>query len=350
MKAVSQFEANLLHLLHGFLRRVPRQQVRLLAQESLPRPDCLSRAAVELVKEALAKGCVQILAEQGGWRRERHLRRERAVEGRLWERTPPSELGLQFSRRTMEFLIWITSVRLEEARTTVAVAPEELTPADCLLFYLAYDALLLPERAARLGAHPVFFRGVLCRLAFAGNFARSPQDDVPDFLPWTAGPGACILEALQPELANRLIQGERRKGQLKDGQTMRAVGEDQVRVLEAFLQAVDQAQRPDLARFLLLAAADLLPEGVTAEAWVGSLTSAGARLADRAETYRAALAFPRLLLRLRQWAQRAGGVGFLDEGYAASQLWKADWERLEGDGLCRRAEAVIRQVDPMRQT
>ena len=39
-----------------------------------------------------------------------------------------------------------------------------------------------------------------------------------------------------------------------------------------------------------------------------------------------------------------------DETYAASQLWKADWERFQDDDVTERAQNIIRQLDPMRQT
>ena len=45
----------------------------------------------------------------------------------------------------------------------------------------------------------------------------------------------------------------------------------------------------------------------------------------------------------------ARGVGYFDEGYAASQLWKADWEQVQGDLMVERAHAIVRQLDPMRQ-
>src|SRR5947209_5453334 len=79
--------------------------------EPPPPPACLSRPAVRLVKDALAKGCVFLLARRGGWRVERHLRGGRVAEGRLWQRTPPAELGLTFSRHALEFLVWITAAR-----------------------------------------------------------------------------------------------------------------------------------------------------------------------------------------------------------------------------------------------
>ena len=83
--------------------------------------------------------------------------------------------------------------------------------------------------------------------------------------------------------------------------------------------------------------------------WVGSLQApAGARLADRAATYRAATAFLRSLDRMAAWTTRARRVGYFDEGYAASQLWLADWERCDGDARLARAREIIRHLDPLK--
>jgi len=73
-------------------------------------------------------------------------------------------------------------------------------------------------------------------------------------------------------------------------------------------------------------------------------------LADRAETYRGALAFLRVLPRLQQWERRARSVGYFDEGYKASQLWKDEWEHHGGDALAERAQTIIKALDPMKQT
>jgi hypothetical protein len=99
----------------------------------------------------------------------------------------------------------------------------------------------------------------------------------------------------------------------------------------------------------LRAAAQLLGPYAEAGLWVGGLQSAGPRLADRAETYQAALAFVRQTARLQAWERRARTVGYFDEGYAAAQLWKADWEQYGGDALTERARAATQQLDPMRQ-
>jgi hypothetical protein len=53
--------------------------------------------------------------------------------------------------------------------------------------------------------------------------------------------------------------------------------------------------------------------------------------------------------RLQGWERRARSVGYWDEGYQASQLWKDDWERFLGEDQHGRAQAIVRQMDPMRQ-
>ena len=352
MNVVSRFEANLLRLLNVFLRRAPAEQARPLATAGAKAPPCLSRTAVALVRDALAKGTVHLLARGGGWRRERFLRGERPAEGRLWERTAPAELGLTFTGEALAFLIWVTAA---DAKAPGATPWEPgaggLAVGDLVLLYFAYAALreaglhgdlALPSRAA-------FFRHGLCRLAFPEDFGGAGAGESPDFVPWTVGVGAGVLEALQPELAARWLHVEGDKENVADFAVMRAVGRSQECVLGAFLKAADAADRHDLARFLLEAAAGLLTPGATPGNWVGALaTVAGQRLADRAETHRAATAFLRQLDRLKAWEGRARATGYLDEGYHAGQLWLADWERFDGDALHARAGAIVRHLDPLK--
>ena len=63
-----------------------------------------------------------------------------------------------------------------------------------------------------------------------------------------------------------------------------------------------------------------------------------------------ATVFLRQLERLRGWARRARGTGYFDEGYAAAQLWLADWEAHGGDDLCARAQGILQALDPLRMT
>ena len=352
MQNVTRFEASLLRLLYYFLRREPPERALPLVEERVKPPPCLSRPAVRLVQEALAKGCTFLLAQRGGWREERHLRGEKAVSGRLWERTPPAELGLKFSRQSLAFLIWITSAQPKDKEGAWQPPHDQLTPADLLLLFYAHEGLR--ETVETLGAPKLRERAPysqhgLCWLAYPEDYANVPARAEPDFAPWTSGLGACILEAMQPELALRWVQVESSKERLAEPARMRELGHSQDRVLSAFLNAVEKAGRRDLARFLLRAAANLLTAGAHPGMWTGALNMAGQRLADRAATYQAAVAFLRWLDRPAGWARWARSVGYFDEEYPAAQLWLADWEEYQGDVVHERAHAIIRNLDPMRQ-
>jgi hypothetical protein len=350
-RIVSRFEANLLRILHFFLRREPAASAEPLIFSRRPRPRCLSRTAARLVEEALAKGCVSLLARASGWRRERHLRAGRVAEGRLWERTPPEELALSFSGHALGFLLWITAEDPAEQKGRWRLPPvEQMTFGDQLLAYYAFDALGRTEAGQALPPPSALAGHALCRLAYPEVAFGPDAEGAPDFLPWTAGVGACILEVLQGELAARWLDVERRKPTLTDWRRMLAVGRRQDQVLDAFLGAVHRAGRLDLARFLLRVLANLLLPDREAQArdWTGGLQGGGPRLADRAETNRAALVLLRQADRFWRWEQEARGVAFFDENYAASQLWKGDWERWHGEALHRRAQAVLHEVEPLQ--
>jgi hypothetical protein len=230
--------------------------------------------------------------------------------------------------------------------------PGQLTTGDQALLYYAYAALRGGDAPPELGLvrRPAFLRHGLCRLAFPEDFAGAADDEPPDFAPWTGAPGACVMEALQSDLAIRWAEVEGGKEREADYARMRALGASQELVLGAYLEAVERAGRLDLARFVLQAAARVLPAAAAAPMWVGGLRApAGTRLADRAETYRAATAFLRALDRVAAWTARARQTGYFDEGYAASQLWLADWERYGGDARLARAREVVRHLDPLVQ-
>ncbi|HEY7329738.1 MAG TPA: hypothetical protein VH592_19040 [Gemmataceae bacterium] len=352
MQSVSRFEANLLRLLWYFLRREPPERALPLLETQSAAPLCLHRNAIRLIQDTLAKGCVLLLARRGGWRRERFLRGERVVEGRLWERTPPVELGLTFSAHTLSFLIWITANRPSDTARPWVVPEDELTLGDRLLLYFAHEGLRSVAEGlgvSVLWTQEPFVRHALCWLAFPEDYTVVPTGVRPNLAPWTNGAGAYMLEALQPELARRWIEVESSKERITDPQAMRALGLSQERVLTAFLDAIEQARRMDLARFLLQAAAVLLGPHAHAGMWSAKLNLTGQRVADRAAIYQAATTFLRTLDRLQTWERRARGVGYFDEGYAASQLWKADWEQVQGDRLIERARAIVQQLGPMRQ-
>jgi hypothetical protein len=353
MKVVNLFEANLLRILHYLLRHASVEQARQGLETSLQAPPCLNRGAIELVQDTLAKGTMLLLARAGGWRCERFLRGPTVFEGRLWERTAPADLALSFSGASLEFLIWITSVNPEKTREVVwKPNPETLTLGDHLLLSFAFSALHQDNWHRRLDLvhRPVFCRHPLCRLAFPEDFGGATAQRV-DFLPWVEGSAAWVLETVQSELANHWLEIERGKENIVDPAEMRALGNSQEAILTAYLDAIESAQRLDLARFLLQAAASLLGSAgePSARSWTGALHfPAGVRLAERSDTYRAALAFLRALDRLAGWTHRARSVGYFDEGYAAAQLWLADWERWNGDHIHARAQVIVRQTDLLK--
>jgi hypothetical protein len=352
-RRVSAFEADLLTILRYFLRREPQRHALARILEARERPRCLGRNAVRLVKDSLAKGCVLVLCrgphwqrEGNGWKTECYLRDGRPREGRLWERTPPQEMGLRFSWATLEFLLWITATQPDDPKSRGPdVSEKGLTPADWLLFYLAYTALRETPLGASVRTWPVFVRNPLCRLAFPQEFPRVTKPI--DFAPWTKGLPGCILEALQSELTAAWVTTDSRRGQIASWQAMQEWGRAQERDLSAFLSATETAGRRDLARFLLRALSLAVTAEATAKRWVAGLATAGPRLLDRTETYRCALILVRQLDRLRGWAASARAVGYFDEGYAVAQLWLTDWEHYQGDMLAQRAQALQRQLESM---
>jgi hypothetical protein len=346
-RVVSPFEGKLLRVLHCFLGQVPLEQALPVVAEQAARPPALSRACVELVQESLAKGCLLFLARAGGWRRDRFLRDGQPRNGRIWDRSPPEELALDFSRHALEFLIWITAQKPADTEPPLRLSDAELTPADRLLLFLAYEALRDTEAATPLRAKPAFSTHGLLRLSFPDDYAGTSAE--PDFGPWVVGLGAAILEALQPWLAARWVRLVRGQAHVGDWPALAAQGTEEERVLSALTAAAEKANRPDLTRFILHAAGTLLTPELPANAFFAGLQGTGPpKLADRLEVHRRALALPRHLERLQAWERRARGVGFLDEDYAVSQLWKSDWERLNGDALTDRARALVKQVEPLK--
>jgi hypothetical protein len=349
--AVPRFEYNLLRILRFLLGQMPAEQAATLVYNwFLPPPPCLSRTCVRLAKDMLAKGLVIHLVRAGGWRRERFLRGNQPVEGRVWERVPLDVRRLEFGEHTLRFLVWLTAEKPTDSIDEWDAPPAERTAADELFLAMAFDALRpLQDVFQSLSAKSAFRANPLCWLLSPGDFATD-EPAPPVFDPWLTGSRAAILECLQPVLTQRWIRSERSKGQISDWKRMRQQGRAEHATLTAFLAAAEKAGRPDLVRFVLRAAAAVLTGNEPTPAfWTGGLQVTGPpRLADRLETQRAALALPRQLETLQRWERRARAVGYWDEDYPTSQLWKADWEAAGGDDLAARARRVLEQLEPLR--
>lgn len=349
-KQVSPFEFNLLRILRFFLGHFPVDQGIQLLRTSLPRPPCLAATAVDLIKDSLGKACVLFLVRSGGWRDDRYLRNGTPEGGRVWQRIPLEERDLEFSSHVVEFLFWATSEKVHETKTAWEAPAQELTPADELFFWLVFSACRPdPDIVAVLRHKNAFARNPFCWLAFPGEMSETEQPSPPDFRPLFSGLRAVMLECLQTDLYNRWTRSERSKAQIGEWTRLRQQGKAEYAALQAFLQAAQEANRIDLARFVLRTNAALFQTDLSPAFWTGGLHGTGpARLADRLETQRAALAVPRVMEILENWQQRAIGVGYFDEDYQASQLWKQHWEAADGDRVAARARQVVEMLEPLR--
>jgi FtsH ternary system domain X6 len=350
-KSVSRFEANLLRMLRFFLKPGPNDQALRHVHERLERPTCLSAAAVELVRDSLSKGCVLHLVRAGGWKRDRFLRNGEPKFGRLWERSPVEKLTLSFSKNVLDFLMWLTAHRPKEDRPIWTADLGELTPADQLLLFLAYDALRSDaDLATLLRSSSPFGENALVWLAHPNDFASDAHAQVPAFDRWLMKPGSLILEAMQPVFENRWLEIERTKGQIGDWAQLNQQGMIQGRVIDAFTQAVNAAGRRELARFLLAVMSRVLASpDMPATFWTGGLQGAGPpRLAERVETQRNALVVLRTAERFRSWEREARASGYLDDDYAASKFWLGECERFDFTAVVDRAQRVLQQVEPLR--
>jgi hypothetical protein len=351
-RQVSKFEFNLLRILRFLVGHFPTDQGLQLVRTGIARPDCLSGGAVDLVKDTLGKASVLFLTRAGGWRNDRYLRKNTPTPGRVWDRIPLEERTLQFSRPVLDFLLWLTSEKVHETKQAWDAAPKALTPADELFFCLAFDHTRSdPDVLATLRRKDTFTRNPFCWITNPGDVAdpdnNKPQP--PDFAPTFTGQRAVLLECLQTHLAQRWIQSERAKGQIGDWKRMRQQGTAEFVALRNFVQAAEAARRTDLARFVLRTNAAVLQSDMTPVFWTGGLQGSGPpRLADRLETQRAALAVPRQMEVLEAWQERARLVGYFDEDYQATQMWKADWEAVNGDRVAARARAAVEMLEPLR--
>lgn len=347
VKTVSKFEHDLLVVLrHVFGRAAPHQAQAILTAKQ-PAPKCLSLACVELVKDTLAKGIVLKLVRAGGWRNEPFLKDGEPTGGRVWDRVPLPMRRPVFSRSVVELLIWLTAERPDTANDRRLHCPDP-TAADELFFALVYE---------RLRGDPDWQAGLRIRTAFANNpycWLLSPVDFAdaapPDFAPLFAGARAATLECLQPELARRWIASERGKRTIADWTEMKRRGSAEVAMLERYLAAAEAAGRTDIARWVLRTlAATLASPAPEAADWIGGLElNAPARLADRLAIQRDALAFPRQMETLARWDRAARAVGYFDDGYAASQLWKEAFEAANGTELLAKSKRMLDQLDPLR--
>ncbi len=342
---VNRFESNLLEIVYCIFGNRSFQQTLPLFLKPSRRPRCLSLETIELVKQALVKGTTQKLASDSGWRMGTFLRDGQVKTGRLWDRTDPKKLGLEFSKCSLDFLIWVTAADLskQEFWKWSTSDSERLTLGDRFLFCAIMELLGSTDIGNRWSNKRPFFTNGLAVLMLTDRFAEENIAET-EFHPWVVGQGGAVLEGLQSVLAKNWIEMEERKAQINEVEKMQNVGRAQALALERFMDAADAAGRRDLCRFLLVVFKRILENQNELRDWTGALDVSGIRVADRTVTYQAAAAVLLQANRLQRWQQESQTSGFLDENYVAMKLWKSDWERLNMQPLIDRAIRIGREA------
>ncbi|MCA9064440.1 MAG: hypothetical protein KDA96_15320 [Planctomycetaceae bacterium] len=346
MKEVSEFEAKMLRILRCVMHHASVEQTMSLLVRPSRRPPCLSRNCIELIQDGLSKGVTEWLA-RSGWTGDRFLQSNQIVFGRLWERHLPDRLALSFSRNSMEILLWLTTQNFSEPKHQIKVDSTTLTCGDSLLMLMTFSALRRTLGGPVLLAQPGFQYHGLIDLMFPDDVGGTLDGTEPSLDAWCQDPDCWVLEALQTRLSLRWFQMERDKRYSSDDTEVRRIGQQQERVLQTLFRAAESTGRKDLCLFLLTTGQHLL-QLAPSEKWMGRLDVSGLRMADRVTVYRAALAWFHSVATLSEWNRYAQSVGYYDEDYRASQLWKSEWERRGGDQIERHARRVIDATNPVR--
>lgn len=342
MRAVNRFESNLLKIVYCVFGNISLQKTLPVLAKSSKRPKCLSRDTVELVKQALTKGITKKLASDSGWKIESFLRAGKSKTGRLWDRSDPESLGLEFSKHSLDFLIWMTCTDLTRKTFWKMASPDELTLGDKYLMGAVWEVIGPTDIAVNWSGRELMYQNGLAVLLQPKAFAKNIQE--ADFQPWVTGQGAAIMEAMQGNLAAQWVKMEESKFYISGIEAMLRLGQAQGQTLTRFMDAADAAGRRDLCRFVLVALSTILKNRSELKPWICSLDVSGLRVADRTGVYESAAALLLQAPRLQKWHQESLTSGYLDENYAIMQLWKSEWERMEIQPSIDKAIQISRAV------
>lgn len=344
MRTVNRFESNLLHILRCFMGQNEVDAILPILVKPLPRPRCLSRSSIELVQQSLSSGTVMLLTRAGAWAQASHLRSGEISQGSLWRRSKPEELGLTFSPASLEFLIWLTATDSHKQLPGFVQHPNRLTVGDQFLLYRAVLTLRDTTLVNPWFASPLVRENALIGLTLPQYFAETRNQPKPNFDDWMTDSAVTVLEAMQDELARAWLRLERNKWNISSRELMQHLGSAQEKVLASFFDAIERHNRRDLCRFVLEAVTSLMRNEPNREQWIHSLDTTGLRLSERTKVYRSASSFLRATKRLSRWNDESRQVGFFDEGYAESQIWKSMWESLESERAITHANQVLQRL------
>lgn len=348
MKEVSEFEAQLLRILRCLMHKAPVQHSLGRLVNSNRKPRCLSRNCVELIQDMLSKGVTEWLA-RSGWEHQRCVKNEVVVNDRLWNRHSLDAVRLSFTPNSLRFLIWLTADNVAQPRTNPGIDEDTISTGDQLLFLMAYAVLRSTIAGPALLKQPGLRDHGLIHLMFPADVASAQNNPPPDLDHWCAADQAWVSEALQSRLALQWTRSEQAHWTSNNDADVLLAGRATENVLENWFRATEASGRRDLCLFLLKAGRRLM-DSPDRDQWFQRFDLRQLQMADRTRFYDAALSFWMSAERLRQWTLQAQAVGFYDDDYQASQLWKREWETLDGDRFVREAQAIIKRFHPMPTT
>ena len=341
-RAVAASEFELITLTRSLVGLGPAVPELLRTRRPTP---TLSPNCVELLQQTLARGCVRRLAI-GGWRRQPRLQGGARVDGRLWQRYSVAP-ELHFSPSSLTLLQWLLTSELAGSPPALrANKPHSL--ADDFLLYLAMVAANNADCMGALTRQRAVRASPLCWLAFAHAIAAAAKQRKPISPPSFATHIAAgiFIEALETELASHWCAMETQKLRIARADDMHVFGDAQRRVLEAFLTQAHAATRPDLAFFVIDAAATILRSGAPTD-WLAGL-AATESLSVRAQARTSAAHFWAAVLTLAGWAEQARQIRFIDDDYEAAQLFLLLWEQIDATALAR-THAIHAELTSLHQ-
>lgn len=329
MAVVSGPEADALSVAKAVMGGASFDAVQRLLLSPRKAPKRMGPTASGLLKDMLGKGAVLAMAKGGGYRRDGGQR--------FWERQAPPRLN--FGLSTVRLLQWLLEVPLGEGDAEGLVLPESQGLGDELFLF---QVLKLTQGTAawpRVAQVEAARRSGLCVLGFGFSLGVVKPLEVKAAYSFSEGT-LTLVDSWQKWLEKLWMAAEREKAKVSSPSQLRNGGLAQGFVLESFLSAVDQAERRELATFLVHAARGWLGEGSFTAANAVAALNPTAPLRERQEARRAAAAPYRALARLFAWDKEHRNLRFIDDGYAKAQALVKQYERLGERGFATAARVL----------
>ncbi len=300
--------------------------------------------AMRVLTDTLAKGVVKMLARLGGARPRVRPDTGSTRRARVFDVRPVPAIA--FGPYTFELIRWLTNTPLGARSGAVPFEAAPQTLGDELCAYLALR-LVEGERLVRTMASSPGLRTPLTWLGYARILARhaDASASVPPMHALLATDASrIVVECLAGDLGRRWTA-------MAAWDTSDVVAaDDALRInqleraaLDGFLDAVDTANRWDLATFVIDAATRVLPPGVrprdVAVRAAPRVVATGS-LRARTESRQRAGALFHALGRLGRKRDELALVRFIDEGYDVAQATLASWEIFGRDGFTRAASVL----------